>query len=226
MPDLSRRRVLAGTWRIGALAALGGSGVRASRAATPAPDTPEAALAALTAGNRRYVGAQAGACMQNLAHLLPATENRQSPFAAVLSCADSRVPVEQVFDHGIGDLFVTRVAGNIATPEIIASLEYGVAALGTKAIVVLGHASCGAVAATMARKAVPGQISALYAYIRPAVEHAGGDLGKAIRLNAAMQADLLAQSSPVLAEAIAAGTLAIAPAYYDLQTGQVSWVKS
>lgn len=224
-PQPSRRGVLAAPLGIGALAAFGSLWVRPAAAAETPPQTPDEALAALMAGNLRYVGAQSGACMQDLAHLLPSTQNQQSPFAAVLSCADSRVPVEQVFDHGIGDLFVARVAGNIATPEIIASLEYGVAVLGTKAIVVLGHANCGAVAATMARKAVPGQISSLYAYIRPAVERAGGDLVKAIRLNALVQADLLGQSSPVLAEAISARKLTIVPAYYDLQTGRVSWVK-
>jgi len=98
------------------------------------------------------------------------TVESQEPFAAVLSCADSRVPVELIFDQSIGHLFVARVAGNIATSAMIASLEYGVAVLGTKAIMVLGHANCGAVKASIEAKAVPGQISALYPYIRPAVD--------------------------------------------------------
>src|SRR6185437_8457905 len=96
----------------------------------------------------------------------------------------------------------TRVAGNIATSAIIASLEYGVAVLGAKAVIVLGHASCGAVKASIEAKAVPGQISALYPYIRPAVDQAGSDLEAAIKANAKIQAGLLRQSSPVLAEEI------------------------
>jgi carbonic anhydrase len=90
------------------------------------------------------------------------TVDKQEPNAAVLSCADSRVPVELIFDQSIGQVFVTRVAGNIATTATIASLEYGVAVLGTKAIIVLGHADCGAVKAAIEAKAEPGQISALY----------------------------------------------------------------
>src|SRR6202030_3600386 len=85
------------------------------------------------------------------------TVDKQEPFAAVLSCADSRVPVELLFDQSIGHVFVARVAGNICTPEIIASLEYGVAVLGTAVIVVLGHAGCGAVKSTISGNAVPGQ---------------------------------------------------------------------
>ena len=89
---------------------------------------------------------------------------KQEPFAALLSCADSRVPVELVFDQSIGHLFVVRVAGNVATSrKMIASLEYGAAVLGTKVIMVLGHGSCGAVKATIDGKAVPGQISQLFA---------------------------------------------------------------
>ena len=93
------------------------------------------------------------------------TAEKQQPFAALLSCADSRVPVEIIFDQSIGELFVTRVAGNIATPEIIASLEYGAAVLGIKVILVLGHAGCGAVKAAIQAKAVPGQISALFPHL-------------------------------------------------------------
>ena len=225
--DETRRRFLATPIGIGALAAVGGVAtgaavMRAAAAAEPPPETPKAALDALMAGNGRYVGARLGVCSENLQSVLKETENKQTPFAAVLSCADSRVPVELVFDQGVGQVFVTRVAGNIATPEMIASLEYGAAVLGTRAIVVLGHGNCGAVSATMARKAAPGQISGLYAFIRPAADRGNGDLDKAIRLNAQMQAKLLAQSSPVLADAIAAKKLAITPAYYDVGSGRVT----
>jgi carbonic anhydrase len=139
-----------------------------------------------------------------------------------LSCADSRVPVELIFDQSLGHVFVTRVAGNIATSTVIASLEYGAAVLGTKAIMVLGHANCGAVKASIEAKAVPGQISALYRYIRPAVDQAGSDLEAAIKANARIQASLLRQSSPVLAEGIKQKRLKIVAAYYDLASGKVS----
>jgi carbonic anhydrase len=140
----------------------------------------------------------------------------------VLSCADSRVPVEIAFDQTIGHVFVSRVAGNIATSEIIASLEYGAAVLGTKAILVLGHGSCGAVKAAIDGKAVPGQISQLYAPLREAVDAAGGVLDAAIRQNARIQAHLLATASPLLGGLMHEGKLKIAAGYYDLGSGAVT----
>jgi carbonic anhydrase len=183
---------------------------------------PDAALNALLAGNRRFVEQRLSSFDEDLGILKQNTVAKQEPFAAVLSCADSRVPVELIFDQNIGRLFVTRVAGNIATPEIIASLEYGAAVLGTKAILVLGHSNCGAVKAAMQGKEVPGQISGLYAFLRPAVDAAGGDLDAAIKANAKIQADLLATASPVLAGLVAQGKLKIAAGYYALDTGQVT----
>jgi carbonic anhydrase len=127
-----------------------------------------------------------------------------------------------VFDEAIGRIFVTRVAGNICTPEIIASLEYGAAVLGTVSILVLGHEGCGAVQAAIAGKAVPGQVSALYAPLRPAVERAGSDLVAATQANARIQADLLATASPVLAQLISQGRLKVVAAYYSLGDGAVT----
>src|SRR3954451_20376267 len=141
---------------------------------------------------------------------------KQEPFAAVLSCVDSRVPVELVFDEEIGRIFVTRVAGNICTPEIMASLEYGAAVLGTAVILVLGHESCGAVKAAIAGKTVPGQISAFYAPLRPAVERTGSDVAATTKANAQIQANLLRTASPVLAELISQGRLKVAAGYYSL----------
>ena len=132
--------------------------------------TPDQALKELTDGNRRFVEQPMTAFNDDLKLLKEKTAGGQAPFAALLSCADSRVPVELIFDQTIGKLFVTRVAGNIATADLIASLEYGAALLGTKAIMVLGHSNCGAVKATIDGKAVPGQISTLYRSIRPAVD--------------------------------------------------------
>jgi len=184
--------------------------------------TPEAALQQLIDGNRRFAEGRLTSFTEDLDILKSKTVDKQEPFAAVLSCADSRVPVELIFDQSIGHVFVTRVAGNIATTPIIASLEYGVAVLGTKAIMVLGHANCGAVKASIEAKAVPGQISALYAYIRPAVDQAGPDLEAAIKANAKIQAGLLRQSSPVLADHIKENQLKIVAGYYDLSSGKVT----
>jgi carbonic anhydrase len=184
--------------------------------------SPEAALQQLIDGNRRFAEGRLTSFAEDLDILKAKTVDKQEPFAAVLSCADSRVPVELIFDQSIGNVFVTRVAGNIATTPIIASLEYGVAVLGTKAIIVLGHANCGAVKASIEAKAVPGQISALYAYIRPAVDQAGPDLEAAIKANAKIQAGLLRQSSPVLADHIKQNQLKIIAGYYDLSSGKVT----
>ncbi len=151
---------------------------------------PDDALKALMDGNQRYIGGQLQSLNEDLSILKAKTAEKQEPFAAILSCADSRVPVEFVFDQSIGQLFVVRVAGNITTPEIIASLEYGVAVLGTRVIMVLGHSNCGAVKATIEGKAVPGQIGALYAPLWPAVYVAGNNgLDAVIDANAKIQAD-------------------------------------
>src|ERR1700681_4169850 len=123
-------------------------------------------------GNKRFTQGQLTSFNDDLKMLKEKNAESQAPFASVLACADSRVPVELVFDQTIGHLFVARVAGNVATSEIIAPLEYGAAVLGTTAILVLAHANCGAVKATMDGKVVPGQISQLYLPIRPAVEAA------------------------------------------------------
>lgn len=104
--------------------------------------SPDAALQELVAGNQRFAANQLKSIEHDLTILKEHTVDKQEPFAAVLSCADSRVPVELIFDQTIGHIFVTRVAGNIVTPEIIASLEYGVAVLGVKVLVVLGHSAC------------------------------------------------------------------------------------
>ena len=186
--------------------------------------TPDSALSELLAGNQRFAANQLTSIQHDLMILKEHTVEKQEPFAGVLSCADSRVPVELVFDQTIGHLFVTRVAGNIVTPEIIGSLEYGVAVLGIKALLVLGHTSCGAVKAAMKAEPVPGQISVLYKHLRPAVEKSNGDVDKAIERNAALQANLLRTSSTVIGEAIKGGKLKVASGVYDLGTGKVSLV--
>jgi carbonic anhydrase len=220
----SRRTLLAGM-ALGSTAAfampLAGL-LAASPAQAQTALAPDAALDQLMAGNARFVAGRLTSFDADLNILRQQTVAKQEPFAAVLSCADSRVPVELVFDQSIGHVFVARIAGNVCTPEIIASLEYGAAVLGTAAIVVLGHSGCGAVKATIEAKSVPGQISALYAPIRPAVERAGTDLEAAIRANAQIQAELLRTASPVVAGLVRQGKLTVVAAYYDLGTGKVS----
>jgi carbonic anhydrase len=152
------------------------------------------------------------------------TAEKQQPFAAVLSCANSRVPVERVFDQSIGQLFVCRIAGNITTPEIIASLEYAAAVLGIRAILVLGHSNCGAVAATIKGSAVPGQISALYPRIRPAVDLAGSNTEAATKANATIQAALLAEASTVIGGLVKENKIQVVAGYYDVADGIVTLV--
>ena len=183
---------------------------------------PDAALEELLAGNQRFATNQLSSIEHDLTVLKEKTVDKQEPFAAVLSCADSRVPVELVFDQTIGQIFVTRVAGNIATPEIIASLEYGVAVLGVKVLLVLGHSNCGAVKAAMKAESVPGQISTLYPPLRQAVEQSGGNVDKAIHTNAKIQAELLRTSSTVVRDAVKAGKLKVEAGVYDLTTGKVT----
>jgi carbonic anhydrase len=184
--------------------------------------SPDAALQQLMEGNQRFRARRLTADAEDLAILRQNTAEKQEPFAAVLSCADSRVPVELVFDQSIGHVFVTRVAGNVATSEIIASLEYGAAVLGTKAILVLGHGSCGAVQATIAGKGVPGQISALYPHIRPAVDQAGSNLEAATKSNAKIQAGLLRQASTVISGLVKESKLKVVAGYYDITSGSVT----
>ena len=182
--------------------------------------TPDAAAKELVAGNVRFAANQLTSIQKDLEVLKNRTAEKQEPFAAVLACADSRVPVEMIFDQTIGDVFVTRVAGNLVTPEIIASLEYAVAVLGVEVILVLGHTNCGAVKAAMTAGAVPGQISALYP--PRAARESGGDFAKAIAINSRVQAELLRTSSTVIREAIAKAKVKVISGVYDLGSGKVT----
>jgi carbonic anhydrase len=183
--------------------------------------TPDAAMHELLVGNQRFVANQLTSIEHDLKILKEHTVDKQQPFAALLACADSRVPVELVFDQTIGHIFVTRVAGNLVTPEIIGSLEYGVAVLGVKVLLVLGHSNCGAVKAAMKADPVPGQISSLYPHLRPAVDQSDGNVERAIEANAKIQAELLRTSSPVIRDAVKAGKLKVEAGVYDLGTGAV-----
>ena len=183
--------------------------------------TPDGALRELLAGNRRFAANELKSITRDLNILRRRAVDKQEPFAALLACADSRVPVELVFDQPLGRIFVTRIAGNMVTPEIIASLEYGVAVLGVKALLVLGHTGCGALTAAMRAGTAPGQISVLFRHLQLAVDQSGGKLDRAIEANASIQAELLRTSSTVIGEAVKAGKLKVESAVYDLATGNV-----
>jgi len=219
---LSRRDLLAAAAAAGLAGGMTAAALPQRPAEAQSALSPDQALERLMTGNARYVNGGLTAFNADLAILKQGTAEKQEPFASVLSCADSRVPVEIAFDQSIGHVFVCRVAGNVGTPEIIGSLEYGAAVLGTPLIVVLGHGRCGAVSAAIANKAVPGQISSLFPHLRPAVQRAGSNLEAAIKANATIQAELLRTSSPVLAGLAKEGKLKIVAAYYELTTGRVS----
>jgi carbonic anhydrase len=206
----------------GVLAAAGTEFLASKRLLAQTRLTPDAAINELLAGNKRFTAGRISSLQQDLSILRQKTAQKQEPFAAVLSCADSRVPVEVVFDQTIGHIFVTRIAGNVLTSEIIASLEYGVAVLGVTAILVMGHSNCGAVKAAIQGEAAPGQISALYPHLQPAVNQAGPNLEAAIKANAKLQSVLLRKASTVVSESVKGGKLRVAAGYYDLAGGSVT----
>ncbi len=188
--------------------------------------TPEAALERLMAGNRRYVADQLQRPNQGPARRAEVARG-QKPFSAVLSCSDSRVPSEIIFDCGLGDLFIARTAGHALEPVVYGSLEYGAEYLEIPLIVVLGHAQCGAVKAVVENGAeLPGAMRSLGLFIQPALDHAKdhpGDLvANIIRSNTERTVALLQQSEPFLHHLIEAGRLMIVGAYYDLETGAVT----
>ena len=149
----------------------------------------------------------------------------QKPFAVIVGCSDSRVPPEIIFDQGLGDLFVIRVAGNIVDDVALGSIEYAVDHLGTKLIVVLGHSKCGAVTATVQGGAVHGHVESIVQAIKPAIETAKelpGDLtDNTIKANARLVAGQIQSSQPILAEMVRLDKIAVVSAYYDIESGEV-----
>lgn len=185
--------------------------------------TPKDALQKLIEGNRRFAQHHPQYPDQSQARLQEVSQI-QHPFATVLSCADSRVPVELIFDQGVGDIFDIRVAGNIATPVTIGSIEYAVVLLGTPVLMVLGHERCGAVTAAVKNEALPGQIGSFVKAILPAVDQVkdqpGDAIDNAVTANVHYQIELL-KRSPLLAERVQSGELEIVGGRYDLDTGIV-----
>jgi carbonic anhydrase len=202
---------------------------------TFAPDaiTPEEALTRLIDGNRRFVSGEGNA----LRRWHPGLAAGQWPFAVVLGCADSRAPAEYVFDQGLGDLFVIRVAGNIVAPSLVGSVEFAASHFGTRLVVVMGHTQCGAVTATVRALEQQGQphstnIQSIVDRIAPQVTHVLDEVSDPdIRVAAAVSANALAsarelrRSSPLLTDLVKRGRVLIVAAVYDLATGNVSFLE-
>lgn len=226
----SRRNILklsAGAVGTGVLTAgVGSQLVSPPKAIAKNDISPDQALKQLIQGNERFVKRKRKNPNQTYTRVVEVAKS-QKPFASILGCADSRVPAEIVFDQGFGDLFVCRVAGNVATPEEIGSLEFGSLILGSKIIMVLGHKRCGAVDATIKGAQVPGQIGSLLDAIKPGVEvtknQPGDKLENACKANVTAQVEKL-KKSPVLSQLIQDNKVKIVGGYYDLDTGTVNLI--
>lgn len=189
--------------------------------------TPASVLTELKTGNAHHVRHQYQHPHETLARQRELVGG-QHPHAEILSCADSRVPPEIIFDQGLGDLFVVRVAGNVATDTEIGSLEYGASHLHIPLLVVLGHESCGAVTAAVQGGDNEGHITGLISLIKPAVDRSrgmpGDPIANAVRSNVQMVVQQLRSSTPVLAELVTHGKLKIVGGVYSLETGEVTWL--
>jgi carbonic anhydrase len=187
---------------------------------------PDLAIDELLQGNKRF-SSQKMKQKNRGAFRLREVASGQNPFAAILGCADSRVPAEIIFDQGLGDLFVVRVAGNVATPEEVGSLEYGTLVLGAKVILVLGHERCGAVQAAIENKPVPGHIGSILDKITTVVvagNNQQGDLLTATAIANVKNQMAILKSSPVVTGLIKSGKLKVIGGFYDLDTGIVTRV--
>jgi carbonic anhydrase len=175
-------------------------------------------------GNKRFMNDKAGHKNQDDSRRKE-VKGSQHPFAVVLCCSDSRVPPEIIFDQGIGDLFVIRLAGNIVDDAALGSIEYAIEHLGTRYIMVLGHESCGAVKATVDGGEAPGHIGSITSAIKPAIDAVRGktaDLPEVgMRMNVTMNAQKLKTSDPFLKPLVDSGELMIVGARYDLDEGKV-----
>ena len=228
---LTRRDML----RLSAVAAgLAAGWAPAAQAASPAPDgpPPDDVIQRLLEGNKRFVKGEAKGPRRSPEDFRPLAEG-QRPVATIVGCADSRVAPELLFDQGVGDLFVVRVAGNVlsgAGALMKGSIEYGVAELGVSLIMVLGHSECGAVKATIShmddKEPLPGSIGLLISRIRPAVLKAKGRPGdlldNAIRANVEIGVRELRGLQPIVARALTRGRVKVVGALYDLRTGSVT----
>jgi carbonic anhydrase len=189
--------------------------------------TGKEAIVRLQEGNKRYTDGKSAHPNQGAARRSEVFGG-QAPFAAILGCSDSRVPLEIIFDQGIGDLFVIRVAGNVADDIVSASIEYAAEHLQVPLVVVLGHQNCGAVQAAVKGGHAPGHIPSLLEALQPAVEKGRAQLGddlvdQAVRANVQLTADVI-RDSALLSQMVKKGELEVVGAYYSLENGRVDFL--
>ncbi|MFM8319705.1 MAG: carbonic anhydrase [Chloroflexota bacterium] len=186
--------------------------------------TPHQAIELLVEGNRRYTAGKAQHPHQSIERCAE-TLSGQRPFAILLSCADSRVPPEIIFDQGIGDLFIIRNAGGILDEVVLGSIEYGIERLDIPLVMVLGHTKCGAVTAAVKASEAPGHIDRIVKTILPAIESSkslpGDPVLNAVIANVALSTEQLKNSQPFLAERVKLGKIQIVGAVYHLDSGEV-----
>lgn len=193
----------------------------------PKRPTAEEALQILKDGNKRFISGK-------LEHPNHCEESRKSltsgqePIATVLTCADSRVPPVDIFDQGLGDLFVVRVAGNVIGDHALGSIEYAVKHLHTPVVIVMGHASCGAIGAVASGSALEGHIATLGPAIQTAIKNVkeveGNLVNNASKELARLISETIAKSEPIIADLVQNGSVKIVPAYYDLMSGEVEFL--
>ena len=214
--------ILAAALAAPALATTAASGISAGEA-----------LRLLKEGNSRYVDGKLQHPRQDRARRALTTAQGQHPLAAILTCSDSRVPAEIIFDQGIGDIFVVRVAGNVAATDEIGSIEYAVDVRATPLVVVLGHTHCGAIDAVLDDAKLPPNIANLLEPIKPAVDkarEANPEAAKDVLLKAAITANVwqamedMLRLSPIIREKVRDGQVQVVGALYDLDSGQVQWL--
>ncbi|MBX2817111.1 MAG: carbonic anhydrase [Saprospiraceae bacterium] len=187
--------------------------------------TNQEVIQRLQDGNARFVEDKLDGKLQDSSRRGDLTGG-QSPYAIVLSCADSRVVPELAFDTGLGEIFVIRVAGNVANNSSIASIEYAVAHLGTGIIVVLGHESCGAVTAAAAGGDNGHNLNHLLSHITPALSASpeGAAINDIVKVNAQLTAQELSNRSSIIRDAVQGGKVQVLPAYYNLDSGKVDFI--
>lgn len=188
---------------------------------------PTMTLKRLRAGNQRYASGNPLGLRRDPTRRAEVAEGQQPP-AVIVGCSDSRVPAELIFDQGLGDLFITRLAGNIVDDAALGSIEYAVDHLHARLIVVLGHDHCGAVQAALKGGSVPGHMGSFVEAIRPAVEetrgHPGDPIRNAVNANVQRMVHLLRTSQPILAGEVKSGRLKVVGARYELENGKVVWL--
>ena len=194
--------------------------------------TPDMVIQSLVEGNKRFVSSDLTA--RDHSAMVRSAAKGQYPKAVILSCIDSRVPVEDVFNKGIGDLFVIRIAGNFADEDMLGSMEYGCKVSGAKLIVVLGHESCGAIKAAIDNVKM-GNITGMLTRIQPAIKRSQDFAGQKTSKNDAFveyvaknnvlnTIETIKQRSPILKQMLDSGQIKIVGAYYDLKTGEVAFL--